>query len=109
MIEAGLLIPVEEGIQWMAWHTRLEKRLGQRESFSSLRTAGISLRSTNPAWCLPDRDVLPAFLAADREVAMPSLRKVEHECQYRRIKDEDTMRISPELSPGRSLRCVEMA
>jgi hypothetical protein len=23
------------------------------DSFSSLRTAGISLRSTNPAWCLP--------------------------------------------------------
>ena len=43
-------------------------------------------------------DVLTAFLAADREVAMPSLRKVEHECQYRRIKDEDTVWISPELS-----------
>ena len=44
------------------------------------------------------RDVLTAFLAADREVAMPSLRKVEHECQYRRRKDETTMWISPELT-----------
>jgi hypothetical protein len=53
------------------------------------------------------RDVLTALLAADREVAVPSLRKVEHECQYRRTKDETAMWISPELSPGRSLRCVE--
>jgi hypothetical protein len=53
------------------------------------------------------RDVLTALLAADREVAVPSLRKVEHECQYRRTKDETAMWISPELSPGRSLRSVE--
>lgn len=38
---------------------------------------------------------------------MPSLREVKHECQYRRIKDEKTMWISPELSLGRSLKCVE--
>jgi hypothetical protein len=55
------------------------------------------------------RDVLTAFFTADREVAMPSLRKVEHKCQYRRIKDEDTVWISPGLRAGRSLRCVEMA
>ncbi len=54
------------------------------------------------------RDVLTALLAADREVAVPSLRKVEHDCQYRRTKGETTMWISPELSPIRSLRCVEM-
>jgi hypothetical protein len=54
------------------------------------------------------RDVLTALLAADREVAVPSLRKVEHEYQYRRRKDETTVWISPELSPGKSLRCVEM-
>jgi hypothetical protein len=53
------------------------------------------------------RDVLTALLAADREVAVPSLRKVEHECQYRRRKDETAMWISPELSPGRLPRYVE--
>jgi hypothetical protein len=53
------------------------------------------------------RDVLTALLTADREVAVPSLWKVEHEGQYRRIKGETAMWISPELSPGRSLRCVE--
>jgi len=53
------------------------------------------------------RDVLTALLAADREVAVPSLGKVEHECQYRRIKGETAMWISPELSPGRSLRYVD--
>jgi len=39
------------------------------------------------------RDILTAPRAADGEVAMPSLRKVEHECQYRRTKGEKTMRI----------------
>lgn len=34
------------------------------------------------------RDVFTALLAADREIALPSLRKVEHECQYRRTKGE---------------------
>jgi len=53
------------------------------------------------------RDVLTALLAADREVAKPSLRKVEHECQYRRIKGETAMWISLELSLIRSLRCVD--
>ena len=42
------------------------------------------------------RDVLAALLAADREIAMPSLRKVEHECQYRGTKGETAMWISPE-------------
>jgi hypothetical protein len=53
------------------------------------------------------RDVLTALLAADREVAVPSLRKVEHECQYRRMKGETAMWIPSELSPGRPLRYVE--
>jgi hypothetical protein len=53
------------------------------------------------------RDVLTALLAADREVAVPSLRKVEHECQYRRTKDETAMWISQDMSPIRLLRCVE--
>jgi hypothetical protein len=53
------------------------------------------------------RDVLTALLAADREDTVPSLRKVEHECQYRGTKGETAMWISPELNPGRSLRCVE--
>jgi hypothetical protein len=53
------------------------------------------------------RDVLTALLAADREVAGPSLREVEHECQYRGTKGETTMWIFPGLNPGRSLRCVE--
>jgi hypothetical protein len=53
-------------------------------------------------------DVLIAPLAADHEVEVPSLRQVEHECQYRRTKGETAMWISPELSPIRSLRCVEM-
>ena len=43
------------------------------------------------------RDVLTALLAADGEVAMPSLREVEHECQYRRTEDENTIRIFPGL------------
>jgi hypothetical protein len=43
-------------------------------------------------------DVLTALLAADREVAVPSLRKVEHESEYRRRKGETTMWISEELS-----------
>jgi hypothetical protein len=42
------------------------------------------------------RDVFTAFLAADREVAVPSLWKVEHECQYRRTKGETAMWISPD-------------
>ena len=41
-------------------------------------------------------DVLTALLAADREVALPSLRNVEHECQYRGTKDEHSMWISPD-------------
>ena len=53
------------------------------------------------------RDVFTALLAADREVAVPSLWKVDHECQYRRTKDETAMWISPEKSQIRSLRCVE--
>jgi hypothetical protein len=53
------------------------------------------------------RDVLTALLASDREVAVPSLRKVKHECEYRRTKGETAMWISPKLSQGRSLRCVE--
>jgi hypothetical protein len=53
------------------------------------------------------RDVFTAFLAADREVAVPSLWKVEHECQYRRTKGETAMWISFELSPIKSLRRVE--
>ena len=40
------------------------------------------------------RDVFTALLALDREVAMPSLLKVEHECQNRRIKGETVMWIS---------------
>jgi hypothetical protein len=76
-------------------------------SFSSLRTAGISLRSTNSAWCLPGRDVLAAPFAADREVAVPSLLKVENERQHRRTKGEYPILISSELSPGLSVRCVE--
>ena len=40
------------------------------------------------------RDVFTALLAADREIALPSLRKIEHECQYRRTKGENTMWIS---------------
>jgi hypothetical protein len=51
------------------------------------------------------RDVLTALLAAAREVAVPSLWKVEHECQYRRTNSETTMWISPDLSPG---QIVEM-
>jgi hypothetical protein len=50
-------------------------------------------------------DVLTAFLAADREVAIPSLRKVEHECQYRRTKGETAMWITSELNTG---KIVEM-
>jgi hypothetical protein len=50
-------------------------------------------------------DVLTAFLAADREVAIPSLRKVKHECQYRRTKGETAMWISSELNSG---KIVEM-
>jgi hypothetical protein len=34
------------------------------------------------------RDVLTALLAADREVAVPNLRKTKHERQYRRRKGE---------------------
>jgi hypothetical protein len=51
------------------------------------------------------RDVFTAFLAADREVAVPSLWKVEHECQYRRTKGETAMWISSELNSG---KIVEM-
>jgi hypothetical protein len=51
------------------------------------------------------RDILTALLAADREVAVPSLRKVEHECQYRRTKGETAMWISSELNSG---QIVEM-
>jgi hypothetical protein len=42
------------------------------------------------------RDVFTARLAADREIALPSLRKIEHECQYRRIKSETAMWIAPD-------------
>ncbi len=76
-------------------------------SSSSLRRAGNVRQSGNPASCLRERDVLTVFLAADREDVLPSLRKVEHECKYRQIKDEDAMWISPELSLGRSLKCVK--
>jgi hypothetical protein len=41
-------------------------------------------------------DVLTALLATDREIALPSLRKIEHECQYRRTKSETAMLISPD-------------
>jgi hypothetical protein len=75
----------------------------------SLLSAQLTLRG-NPRirhGAYRSRDVLTALLAADREFGVPSLRKVEHECQYRRIKDENAMWISPALSPIRSLRCVE--
>jgi hypothetical protein len=36
-------------------------------------------------------DVLTALLAADREIAVLNVRKVEHECQHRRTKDETSM------------------
>jgi hypothetical protein len=51
------------------------------------------------------RDVLTALLAADREVAISSLLKVEHERQYRRTKGETAMWISSELNSG---KIVEM-
>jgi hypothetical protein len=51
------------------------------------------------------RDVFTARLAADREGAVPSLRKVEHECKYRRTKGETAMWISSELNSG---KIVEM-
>ena len=51
------------------------------------------------------RDVLTALLTADREVAVPSLWKVEHECQYRRTKGETAMWIFSGLNSG---QIVEM-
>jgi hypothetical protein len=42
------------------------------------------------------RDIFTAFLAADGEVALPSLRKVEHEEQYRRTNGENATWISPD-------------
>jgi hypothetical protein len=53
------------------------------------------------------RDVLTALLAADREVAVPSLRKVEHQCQYRRIKGENAMWIIRSRALVRLPRYVE--
>jgi hypothetical protein len=50
------------------------------------------------------RDILSAFLAADREIALPGLRKVEHEMEYRRIEGENTMCISPDSNPIRRSR-----
>jgi hypothetical protein len=43
-------------------------------------------------------DILSAFLAADREIALPGLRKIEHEMEYRRTKGENTMWISLDSS-----------
>ena len=36
------------------------------------------------------RDILTALLAANREVALPAFREVEHERQYRRIEGESS-------------------
>ncbi len=44
------------------------------------------------------RNILSAFLAADREVALAAFREVEHECKYRRRKGETSIIRNPEFS-----------
>ena len=48
------------------------------------------------------RNVFTAILAADREVAVPGLRNIEHELEYRRTKGETAMWISADRSSRRS-------
>jgi hypothetical protein len=86
-------------------------------ALKNLRWKVISLLSAQRAFRCDPRiwhgaywsgDVLTAFLAADREVAAPNLRKVEHECQYRRTKGESSMWISTEENPTGHLRANAM-
>ena len=57
---------------------------------ASLCSAEWALRGNPGIWHRANRgrDVFTTFLAADREIALPSLRKIEHDCQYRRTKGE---------------------
>ena len=83
-------------------------------ALENLRWKVVSLLSTERALRCNPRirhgayrgwDVLTALLTADREIAISSLRKVEHECQYRGTKGETAMWISSELNSG---QIVEM-
>ena len=71
---------------------------------ASLRAAEWTMRG-NPGIrhrAYRSRDVLTAVLAADREVALPRLWKIEHGLQYRRTKGETSMWISSDQCLGRS-------
>jgi hypothetical protein len=67
-----------------------------RWKIASLGTAERALRG-NPGIryrAYRGRDVFTALLAADREIAVPGLRNIEHELEYRRTKGETAMWIS---------------
>jgi hypothetical protein len=94
-IRAPLVAPVWGQICSIACRGRSR----MEDSFFSVRRAGKAPQSRYPAWAHRGRDVFTALLAADREIALPSLRKVEHDCQYRRTKDESAMWISSWSDP----------
>jgi hypothetical protein len=83
------------------------ERSRMEDSLSSLRRVDTAWQSRNWHRAHRCRDVLTALLAVDREIALPSLWKIEHECQYRRTKGEAAMRISPRQSPARFRRDCE--